>query len=249
MNWRRWQILMVLFLLSISLPVFGQQGVEPKSVEPTGADSAKPGINDDYLDPNLDVDKFVQRFEIESREIFTSRQEIVRVLQINPGERMADVGAGTGFFSLMFAEQVGEAGWVYAVDIAPRFIVHIRDRIDAGHVRNVTPILCTRDQANLAPNSVDKVFICDTYHHFEHFKSTSASIFKALKPNGQLYVVDFERIEGKSRPWILGHVRAGKDEVKNELIKSGFEFVEEISISGFAENYMLKFRKQVPQGN
>ena len=128
MNWRHWQILMVLFLLSFSLPAFGQQVGAPKSGEPKGADNTKTGINDDFLDPDLDVDKFVQRFEIESREIFTSRQEIVRALQIKPGERVADVGAGTGFFSLMFAEQVGEAGWVYAVDIAPRFIAHIRDR-------------------------------------------------------------------------------------------------------------------------
>ena len=143
----------------------------------------------------------------------------------------------------MFATAVGIDGWVYAVDIAPKFIEHINREAIKAELKNITGVLCAENSINLPTNSVDVVFVCDTYHHFEFPKSTLASINRALKQDGQLILIDFERIEGESREWLLGHVRAGKDVFRAEVQDAGFTLVQEKMIDGLKENYFLKFRK------
>ena len=86
------------------------------------------------------------------------------------------------------------------------------------------------------------VFTCDTYHHFEYPAATLASIRRALKPGGSFVVVDFERIPGKTRQWLLDHVRCGKEQVVREVTGAGFTLEEEVP-QGFAENYFLRFRR------
>ncbi|MFK8113055.1 MAG: class I SAM-dependent methyltransferase, partial [Rubripirellula sp.] len=108
---------------------------------------------------------------------------------------------------------------------------------------NITTVLCSDRSIHLPPNSLDLVFICDTYHHFEHPQSTLESIRRALKPGGQLVVIDFDRIPGESREFILGHVRAGKSVFKSEILEAGLHFVEEVEVPSFKENYLLRFRK------
>src|SRR5437764_763862 len=79
--------------------------------------SVRPGINKPFENP--DVKEFVGKFEVESREIFARRKEIVEACRLRPGMVVADVGAGTGLFTRLFAAAVGPEGKVYAVDIAP----------------------------------------------------------------------------------------------------------------------------------
>ena len=205
--------------------------------------SVKPGVNKGYKDPDLDVDKMVKRFELESREVYLTREQIVAACEIESGMEIADVGAGTGLFSRMFSKSVGADGWVFAVDIAPRLVGHIIKEATAQNISNITGVVCAENNIGLPTNSVDLVFVCDTYHHFEYPKSTLASIHKALRPGGRMVVVDFERIEGKSRQWLLGHVRAGKEVFRAEIQDAGFDFREEKPIEGFTENYFLVFKK------
>jgi len=192
----------------------------------------------------MSVEDYVKRFEIESREVYLARRAILSELAISPGASIADVGAGTGLFSRLFAKSVGEAGWVYAVDISPRFIEHINRQANAMDLNNITGVLCAENSINLPPQSVDVVFVCDTYHHFEYPKSTLASIYRALKPGGEFVVIDFDRIPGKSREWLLGHVRAGKEVFRSEIMDAGFVLDQEVAIEGFKENYFLRFRKK-----
>ncbi len=217
-----------------------QSKSEMKKDEP----SVKPGINKNFIDPDMSVEDYVKRFEIESREVYLARESILSELAIAPGSSIADVGAGTGLFSRLFAKSVGDAGWVYAVDISPRFIEHINRQANAMDLNNITGVLCAENSINLPPKSVDVVFVCDTYHHFEYPKSTLASIYRALKPGGEFVVIDFERIPGKSREWLLGHVRAGKEVFRSEIMDAGFVLDQEVAIEGFKENYFLRFRKK-----
>jgi ubiquinone/menaquinone biosynthesis C-methylase UbiE len=213
-----------------------------RSAPPVERESVKPGINDSFLGEDFDLQKFIDRFEGESREIAREHKALAAALRVEPGMQVADVGAGTGLFLQEFSRAVGPEGRLYVVDIAPDFIEYLEGRIEAEGLQNVETVLCTERSAELAPNSVDRIFVCDTYHHFEYPLSTLWSLRRALRPGGELILVDFERIEGVSRDWLLDHVRAGKDVFRSEVEQSGFEFVEEVEIPGLEENYVLRFR-------
>ncbi|MHC4261314.1 MAG: class I SAM-dependent methyltransferase [Planctomycetota bacterium] len=206
--------------------------------------SVKPGINRTYLDPELQVDAMVARFEVESREIAASRDAVVAALGLEPGMDVADVGAGTGLFLEPLANEVGPGGSYVAVDIAEPFIAHLAERAAGLGLEQVSTQLCAEDSVELPAESVDLVFVCDTYHHFEYPRSTTTSIHSALRDGGELFVVDFERIPGVTRPWLLEHVRAGKQTVIAEIESFGFEFVEELKVAGLEENYAIRFRKR-----
>ncbi|GIW93972.1 MAG: hypothetical protein KatS3mg110_2013 [Pirellulaceae bacterium] len=205
--------------------------------------SVPENINSQFLNPNLNLEEWIHRFEAESRELYTARHAIVEATAFRPGFQVADVGAGTGLFTRLFADVVGSDGWVYAVDIAPKFLQHIVGRAREEGLQNVTAVLCSPDSVTLPPDSLDGAFIADTYHHFEYPQATLASLYRALRSGGSLIVVDFERIPGKSREWILNHVRADKETVRSEIESVGFRFVEEVKIDGLKENYFLRFRK------
>ena len=208
-----------------------------------GETSVKPGINTQFKDVDLDVDRMIKRFELESREVYLAREAIVANCEIKQGSVIADVGAGTGLFTRLFAQSVGEDGWVFAVDIAPRLVRHVVSKATEAGTANITGVVCAENSISLPPNSVDVVFLCDTYHHFEFPKSTLASVHRALRSGGKLVVVDFERIEGESREWLIGHVRAGKEVFRAEIQDAGFNFAEEKKLEAFKENYFLVFKK------
>lgn len=203
--------------------------------------SVKPGINDSFKDPN--VGDHVERFEKEGREVYDKRNEVIAACDVKEGMSIADVGAGTGLYTRLFAAQTGPKGRVFAVDIAAKFVDHVVASSREQKLNNVVGIVCKADSAELPEDSVDLVFICDTYHHFEFPQSTMKSIHSALRPGGIVCLVDFERIEGVSSDWILGHVRAGKETVQQEMEAAGFERIDEVK-GLFKDNYFLKFRKR-----
>ncbi len=139
-------------------------------------------MNKKFTDPNADVQQFVKRFENDSRDIYVKRQDITRAVGLRPGDAVADIGAGTGLFSLLFADQVRPKGTVYAVDIGPAFVKYIADQAKKhGYESVINPVLNTQDSTGLAPGSIDVAFLCDTYHHFEHPEKMLASIHHALR--------------------------------------------------------------------
>jgi ubiquinone/menaquinone biosynthesis C-methylase UbiE len=205
--------------------------------------SVKPGINEKFLDPKLEVGEWTEKFETESREIFHLRKEIVAALDLKPGMSVADIGAGTGLFTLPFAAGVGEQGQVYAVEIAKNFLEHIRARANQANVPQVKTILGTEKSVELPEASIDLAFICDVYHHFEFPMASLASLHRAIKPGGQLVLIDFKRIPGESSDFILGHVRAGQEVFEAEVIAAGFEKIDEVK-DLLQENYFVKFRRK-----
>ncbi len=202
--------------------------------------SVKPGINESFKDP--DVEEFLGRFEIESREIYAHRQKILEACELKPGQTVADIGAGTGLFTRLFAQAVGPEGRVIAVDIAQKFLDHIQKTCRETNIANVDTLLCQADSSNLPANSVDVVFICDTYHHFEFPQKTMASIFQAVKPGGRLVVIDFRRIHGESTDWVMNHVRAGQEVFEAEISEAGFQKSNEKQAL-LKENYFVVFKK------
>ena len=202
--------------------------------------SVRPGINDPFQNP--DVKKFEGTFEGESREVFAKRKEIVAAVGLKPGESVADIGAGTGLFTRLFAAEVGPKGKVYAVDIAQKFLDHItKTNKDAGFA-NVTTVLCKPHSTELPAGSIDVAFVCDTYHHFEFPSRTMASIHAALKPVGRVVLIDFRRVKGQSTDWVMNHVRAGQEVFEQEIAEAGFKKVKEVKDT-LKENYLVVFEK------
>jgi ubiquinone/menaquinone biosynthesis C-methylase UbiE len=211
----------------VSLPL----GAQEKSV--------RPGINKAFENP--DLPEFLKKFEGESREIAAHATEIVSACKLKPGMAVADVGAGTGLFTRKFATEIGDRGKVFAVDISAAFLKHIEKTCADGQIKNVETILCDQFSTKLPKNSVDLVFICDVYHHFEFPQRTLQSIHDALRPGGRMVLIDFERIEGKSSDWTLSHVRAGKEVFVREVTAAGFKAAGEEKL--LKENYFVRFEK------
>ncbi|MCP5043746.1 MAG: class I SAM-dependent methyltransferase [bacterium] len=206
--------------------------------------SVKPGINDKFVDGKLDVAEWTEKFEGESRSIYAKRQAIVDALGIWDKQRVADIGAGTGFFSELLSDAVGPNGLVWALDISPKFVEHMKQRFEEGERENIEVMESTDRSTGLAESSIDLAFICDVYHHFEYPQEMLRSLRHALRTRGQLVVVDFERIPGETPDWILEHVRAGKEVFRKEIERAGFYFAGEIEIDGLEDNYVLRFRRR-----
>ncbi|QDU39922.1 Ubiquinone/menaquinone biosynthesis C-methyltransferase UbiE [Maioricimonas rarisocia] len=221
-------LLLVLAAAAVSRPASAQE----KSVNP--------GINKSFEDP--DVDQFVDRFEREGRDVFDHQNEILEAIGLKPGMVVADIGAGTGLFSRKFARAVGPEGQVFAVDIAEKFVRHVESTAREAGLTNVVGVVAGADAVNLPPASVDLAFICDTYHHFEFPTKTMQSLHRALRPGGEVILIDFIRIEGVSDDWILGHVRADQETFTREITATGFRQVEDRK-GLLDESYFVRFRK------
>jgi SAM-dependent methyltransferase len=205
--------------------------------------NARRDINERFESPDLDAEKWVEIFESESREVFARRREIAKKLELRPGTAVADIGAGTGFFAEIFAELVGAEGRVYAVEISPNFLDHLRQRARKREFRQIEVVEGGERSARLEDASIDVAFLCDTYHHFEYPQDMLASLHRALRPGGRLVVVDLEKSKDTSPKWVLEHVRAGREGVSAEIVGAGFTLDQRVHVDGMTENYMLQFRR------
>lgn len=201
--------------------------------------SVSPGINSYYRDPNWQ--QWVNTFERSGREVYDRRHAIVDASGVRPGDVVADIGAGTGLFTRLFAERVGPEGRVYAVDISDTFIRNIMRAAKHHGYANIEGVVNNDRDVTLPAASIDTAFLVDTYHHFEYPVSMLSSIHAALKPGGMLIIIDFRRDPRHSSRWVMGHVRAGKDTVIEEITDAGFGLVDDIPL--LRTNYYLVFRK------
>ncbi len=194
-------------------------------------ETVKPGINDKYK--TADIGSTVKRFEGEKRDVVAKRNEILDACQLKPGMMVADIGAGTGLFTRLFAPKIAPEGKVYAVDVTKSFIQHVETTCEAQGIKNVVCAVSTPKSANLTKKSVDLVFLCDTYHHFEYPFKMLDSIRVALRADGRLIVID--------RKGASDHVRADQGKVKSEIIAAGFKFLDETDVS--KREYLMRFQK------
>lgn len=182
-------------------------------------ESMAPGINDRY---RQHPEQALKQFDFTNRDL-KLQKEILDACGLKKGMDVADVGAGSGAHALLFAEKVLPGGKVYAVEIVQEFLDHINSKCEEKGIKNVRCVLGSDTSCNLEPSSVDVVFTCDTYHHFEYPFKMMASIRKALRSNGQFIVIDF-----KDKSW---HVRADSKTAIEEITNSGFKLIESRNLS------------------
>ena len=202
-------------------------------------ESVRPGVNTYYMDP--DWQQWVNQFETPGREVYDRRFDILNASSVSPGMDVADIGAGTGLFTRLFSRQVGADGKVYAVDISRTFVENILRESREQNLMNIDGVVNSPDDVMLESESIDLAFTVDTFHHFEYPKSMLASIHKALRSGGRLIVIDFRKQPGKSSGWVMGHVRANKQKVIEEITAAGFVQIDDKPL--LSVNYFLEFRK------
>jgi ubiquinone/menaquinone biosynthesis C-methylase UbiE len=117
---------------------------------------------------------------------------MIDALQIKPGQTIADLGAGSGYYSFRIAPLVGDQGTVLAIDVEPRMLRIITERAKRSGVGNVTTVLSTPSDPNLEPNSVDLLFMVDVYHELEFPLEVMTKVREALKPGGRVALIEYK---------------------------------------------------------
>lgn len=201
--------------------------------------NVRPGINKQYENPEFA--RWVAAFEQSGREVFVKRHAIMTALKLKKNMRVADVGAGTGLFSLLIAKEIGPKGVLYAVDISSTFVDNILRRAREVGLNSVVGLVNSQQDSRLKARSVDLIFMCDTYHHFEYPQSMLASLHRALTPEGQMVIIDFHKKKGVTPQWVMDHVRGDKQEVIREIEAAGFRKIDDLEL--MQTNYFLRFER------
>jgi predicted methyltransferase len=181
---------------------------------------------------------YTARLEDPMRDAYQKPEEVVKALNIKEGEVIADIGAGSGYFTVRLARAVGEKGRVYAVDVSPDMILHLNRRIRDLDLKNVVTVLCAPEDPLLADASVDRFFICDTWHHVGGHAKYLALLKKMLKPGGQVVMVDFKKTETPLGP--PQEMRIDRDDLVKEMEKNGFRLDAEHTFLPY--QYFLVFK-------
>jgi ubiquinone/menaquinone biosynthesis C-methylase UbiE len=180
---------------------------------------------------------------------------LAEVLQIKPGMVVADVGAGSGWMTVIMAGLVGPRGHVFATEINPRELGKIRNAVAAAHLDNVSVVQATASDTGLPANCCDAIILRRVYHHLTDPSDTDRSLHQALREGGQLAVLDFRSsiLTGLSTPKGLPPDREGHGigpiTVMNELEHAGFAYMsmdDPWPGSTFISNYCLVFTKAPP---
>jgi ubiquinone/menaquinone biosynthesis C-methylase UbiE len=140
---------------------------------------------------------------------------LMEILKPKAGEVVADIGAGSGYYTFRFAEKVGPTGKILAVDIQPEMLALIRQRMKERKLTNIETVMGTVSDPKLPDAAVDTILLVDVYHEFSHPYEMTEKMVKSLKPGGRLVFVEF-RLEDENVPIKLVHKMTEK-QVKKEM--------------------------------
>ena len=169
-----------------------------------------------------DPERYAASFDDPERDAWQMPGRVIETLDIRPGQLVADVGAGTGYFTVRLSRGT-EAAKVYAIDIEPTMVDWIRDRAEGEGLDNVVAVLAGSDRTNL-PEPVDVVLVVDTYHHIPERVDYFTRLRQELEPSGRLAIVDFRK-DSPSGPPV--EFRFTPEEISSELAQAGFTLLEQ----------------------
>lgn len=167
-----------------------------------------------------DVERWTRVFDNPERDEWQLPETVIEFLGVGEGHVVADLGAGTGYFTVRLARAVGDTGRVLAVDIEPALIEHLRQRAEDEDLPQVDTILGEPDDPKLPAKAVDLVLVVDTWHHINDRVSYLGDLSKALRPGGKVAIVDFHEGELPVGP-PPGH-KLSRDAVFEELTEAGW---------------------------
>lgn len=167
---------------------------------------------------------------------------LIKALDLKSGQVVADIGAGTGYFSRRMAEKVGPEGVVYAVDIQPEMLEILERNLEKIKVQNVRPVLGTLTDPELHPESIDLALMVDVYHEFSHPYEMLQAITRALKPGGRVVFVEY-RAEDGTIPIKPLH-KMSETQVLREAAPHGLIHLE--TVNSLPRQHIIIFKKPNP---
>ncbi len=167
-------------------------------------------------------------------------EEVIRSLGLQVGGQVADLGSGSGYFTVRLASAVGSTGKVYAVDVDREMNDYVAQRAQEEGYNNIEVILAEYDDPLLPESGVDLIFTCNTYHHLEDRVQYFANVREHLRPNGRVAIVDFNG-EGWFQK-IFGHWTAS-EVIQKEMEEAGYVLQREFTF--LPKQFFLVFSTQV----
>lgn len=182
----------------------------------------------------------IEHFERPERDSSQKPDEVVQALALKNGDVVADIGAGTGYFSRRFAKAVAPDGKVYAVDIAADGLGYLQERADKEGLHNIVTIVSREDDPMLPKNAVDLAFFCDATHHIANRVNFYRTMSPGLKEHSRLAIIDYA--PGAPRTPHPNEEHVPRSQVISEAEDAGFKFVKEFQF--LPNQYFLLFEKQ-----
>jgi cyclopropane fatty-acyl-phospholipid synthase-like methyltransferase len=200
-----------------------------------GAQQQQPSKPDHMTHKFDDPAKFAKSFDDPARDTWQMPSRVIDALALKPGMKVADIGAGTGYFSMRLA-RVPAGIAVFAVDVEPAMIDHLKKRAAAEKADNLTTVLAGATSPNL-PEPVDVVLVVDTYHHLPNRPAYFRDLRKSLKPGGRVAIVDFRKEAPEGPPVDF---RFTPQQIEDEMKQAGYQL--EASHDFLPRQHFLIFR-------
>lgn len=173
----------------------------------------------DHLDHHFDPKQSARSFDDPARDAWQMPDRVIAALALKPGQVAADIGSGTGYFTVRLAKS-SAAPKVYGADIEPEMVKYLRDRAAKEGLKNVISVQAAADNPNL-PEPVDLVLIVDTYHHIGDRVTYFRNLARSLKPGGRVAIIDFRPDAPQGPPKAF---RFSPDKFKAEMTNAGYRF-------------------------
>ena len=183
-----------------------------------------------------DADKWAKEFDDPERDAWQKPDEVLDALHLPPAALVADIGAGTGYFSARLAKRLPQSK-IFAADVEPDMVHYLAARAEHEHLPNLVAVQARPDTANL-PEPVDLILVVDTYHHIDDRSRYFAALQSSLRPGGRLVIIDF-KIDSPNGP--PAQHRIPPERVTRELAAAGFTLADTIEF--LPRQYGLIFRK------
>jgi precorrin-6B methylase 2 len=177
--------------------------------------------------------------ERREREVEERPQLLIEALEIKRGQTIADLGAGSGYYSFRIAPLVGEQGKVLSIDVEPRMLRIVSERAKRERIANVFTVLSTASDPNLPANSVDLLFMVDVYHELEFPLEMMLKVREAMKPGGRVALIEYRAEDPKVM--IKPVHKMTERQIVRELTAAGFR--HEKTIRTLPLQHLVIFQK------
>jgi len=201
---RKWQILLAVVAFNYLGPAATAQQQQPTTPD---------HMQHRFADP----ERYAKSFDDPARDSWQMPARVIDVLKMSPDTSVADIGAGTGYFTVRMAKAVTR-GMVYAVDVEPSMLEHIRKRAAGEHLQNVVTVHASGASPNV-PKPVDIVLVVDTYHHLPNRPAYFRELMKSLATGGRVAIIDFRKDSPQGPP---PQFRFEADQIIGEMKQAGY---------------------------